>query len=248
MFWSQPMRFSRPNHREMFSCFWVFAAICVAGCGNSCFVGISNNGNGTATITVANPPPACSLSQGMGMMNMVAVKTAACETCPATTRVEHAFVTVQSIRLRPTNPADTNSPDGFDLAPQLATQPRRVDLIGDSFTVLLENALVPAGSYRELQLQFVPEFTDRFVGLSKQECSGTLSNCTITSQGDVQPLQLPGDPPELVIPFEGNSMVVLPDARVDLRLSLRPQVTYVSSSEGWKTQTILVGNAEVARP
>jgi hypothetical protein len=43
-------------------------------------------------------------------------------------------------------------------------------------------------------------------------------------------------------------MVVLPDARVDLRLSLRPQVTYVSDGAGWKTQTILVGNVEVARP
>jgi hypothetical protein len=242
------MRFSRSNLREMFACAGILAAFSLAGCGNSCFVGLSNNGNGTATITVANPPPTCSLSQGMGMMNMVAVKTPVCDSCPATTRAEHAFVTLQSIRLRSSDPADTNSPSGFELAPQFANQPRRVDLIGDSSALLLEGALVPAGSYRELRFQFVPESTDRFAGLSKNECGGTLSNCVITADGRIQPLQLPGDTPELVVPLEHNSMVVLPDARLDLRLRLRPQVAYISNSEGWKAQTILVGNADVVRP
>jgi hypothetical protein len=113
---------------------------------------------------------------------------------------------------------------------------------------LLEGALVPAGSYRELRFQFVPESTDRFAGLSKNECGGTLSNCIVTADGRIQPLQLPGDTPELVVPLEHNSMVVLPDARLDLRLRLRPQVAYISNREGWKAQTILVGNADVVRP
>jgi hypothetical protein len=62
---------------------------------------------------------------------------------------------------------------------------------------------------------------------------------------------LPGDAPELLIPsqsIEGDSVMVLPDARVDLQLSLEPhQGSYISSSEGWRLQSTLAGRATVVR-
>ena len=47
---------------------------------------------------------------------------------------------------------------------------------------------------------------------------------------------------------ESESLVVLPDARMDLQLSLEPQQgSYFSSTEGWKPQNLLVGHATVVR-
>ena len=63
--------------------------------------------------------------------------------------------------------------------------------------------------------------------------------------------RLPGDASELLISsqsIEDGSVVVLPDARMDLQLSLEPhQGSYISSSEGSRLQSTLVGRATVVR-
>ena len=42
-------------------------------------------------------------------------------------------------------------------------------------------------------------------------------------------------------------MAVVPDAKVDLRIRLRPQVAYVSDKDGWRAETSLEGSVEITR-
>ena len=247
------MRFSRRHIRTIFGCAAIFTAIGLAGCGNSCFVGFVNNGNGSFTINAGNPAPTCSLTQVNGMLNAVAAKSTVCEICAPAARVEHIFVTLRSIQLRPSNSDDTSAPDWLELAPQLANEPRQIDLLGDSMPVILvENAVVPAGSYREVRLQFFSGSPTNAEELPVENaCEGTRWNCMVMADGHVEALSLPGDVPELLIPsqsIESGSLVVLPDARVELQLSLEPhQGSYFSSTIGWKPQYVLVGRAVVVR-
>ena len=237
------MRFSLRNLRQVLSGAAVLAALAAAGCGNSCFVAISNNGNGTLFIAVANPPPTCSLSMGMSTMNMVLTRTAACATCPAATRLEHVFVSVRSIRLRPSDPDEGSSSEGFELAPQFRSAPRQVDLIGDSGALLVGSVPVPAGSYRDLRLEFVPDSENPAEQRSGSGCRAMLANCAIRGDGRVESLVLHNSP-ELVIPFGGDAVAVLPGTQLELRLRLWPQEAFVSNG-GWVTT--LVGDAEIRR-
>jgi len=247
------MRFSRCHLRSTFSCAAMFTAIALTGCGDSCFVGFSNNGNGGLIVKVANPPPSCSLSQVHGAMSVVALKSSLCETCTAATRVEHVFVTLRGIQLRLGASEDARSPNWLELAPHLAKEPRQIDLMGNSMPIILaESANVPAGSYREVRLQFFdgsPASAEELPAVNA--CGETRWNCIVMADGHVERLRLPGDAPELLIPsqsIDDDSVVVLPDARVDLQLSLEPhQGYYISSSEGWRLQSTLVGRATVVR-
>jgi Domain of unknown function (DUF4382) len=247
------MRFSRCHVRSTFRCAAIITAIGLAGCGNSCFVGLINNGNGSFTINAGNPAPTCSLTQVNGMLNAIAVKSTVCETCAPAARVEHIFVTLRSIQLRPSGSDDTNAPDWLELAPQLANEPRQIDLMGNSMPVILvENAIVPAGSYREVRLQFFPGSPTNAEELpAENACEGTRWNCMVMADGRVEAFSLPGDVPELLISsqsIDSGSLVVLPDARLDLQLSLEPhQGSYFSSTVGWKPQNVLVGRAVVVR-
>jgi len=231
----------------------MFAAMVLAGCGNSCFVGFSNNGNSGVIIVAGSPPPPCSVPQLTGKMRAVALKSLACETCTASARIEHLFVTVRSIQLRRGAAVDANSPDWLEIAPDLAAQPRQIDLIGNTASeMLVQSATLPAGSYRGVRLQFFSGSPASAEDLtSKNACGDSNWNCLITADGHVEPLLLPGDVPELLITFpndESDLLLVVPDAGMDLRLSLEPGlVSYSSSSEGWKLQYVLVGHATVMR-
>ena len=58
----------------------------------------------------------------------------------------------------------------------------------------------------------------------------------VMADGQVEPLRFPGAVPELLIPspsIESDSVVVLPDSRMDLRLSLEPyRGSYLPRSVG----------------
>ncbi len=141
------MRFDSTSLRNMFCCGAIIAAIGFAGCSNSCFVGFFSNGNGVVTVQAGNPPPPCSLPQPRAAINAVALKSAVCGTCTADARVEHVFVTMQSIQLRPSVTNDT-SKDWLEIAPELGNEPRLMDLVGNSLSeILVENANIPAEAY-----------------------------------------------------------------------------------------------------
>jgi len=134
------MRFAKTSLRNVFCDVTIGAAIGLAGCGNTCFFGFVNTGTGVVVVGATSPPP-CSLAQGKAAMNAVAVKSAVCETCTADARVEDAFVTVQRVQLHRVVPDDPGK-DWLEIAPELASEPRQVDLVGDSPPeMLVENRI-----------------------------------------------------------------------------------------------------------
>ena len=239
------MRFDSAHLRNVFCSGAIIAAIGLAGCNNSCFVGIFNNGTGVVAVQSGNPPPPCSLPQPKATINAVALKSAVCESCTADARVEHVFVTMQSVQLRPSVTDDT-SKDWLEIAPELAKEPRHMDLVGNSLSeTLAENANIPAEIYREIRLRFCFDSGSNQECHADTACGGTLRNCVMMADGRVEPLHWPAGAPELVMAIrtlEGDSLTVLPDSITDLRLSLQVQQAFsVSSIQQLRRQNVLVG-------
>jgi hypothetical protein len=123
-----------------------------------------------------------------------------------------------------------------------------MDLVGNSLPErLVENANIPAETYRELRLRFCSIQESR----TNDACGGTLPNCIVMADGRVEPLRWPGDTPELVIPIrtdQGDTLAVLPDSIVDLRLSLEVQQAFTASSiQRSRLQNVVVGHATAVR-
>ena len=229
----------------------MFLAAFVAGCGNFCLTGVANNGNGTVGVSAGNPPPTCSLNQGNGMARVLALKSSACEECTASARVAHVFVTLRGIQLHPSSLADADSPDWVELIPALKSEPRQIDLMDGTIPeILSEGTAIPAGNYRQIRLQFAAQDSESGRGqefMASSTCGTTRSNCMIMADGLVKPLHFSGAEPEIRISgarLADGMLVVLPDARIDLRLRLQPdEVVYSSNQKQWDPQTELVGSA-----
>jgi len=231
----------------------MLGGICLVGCANTCFVGFVDNGNGSLTVAAGNPPPACSLTKTNATMRVIAMKSPVCQTCTAAARADHVLVTLRGIQLRPGALEHHDPPEWLEVAPELANGPRQIDLIGDSvLELLMKNAAVPAGSYHEVRLQFLPDSPASAAKLpAENACGDTRWNCVITADGSTKPLRWTDDVPELLMTIQnasGDSLVVFPGAVFDLQLTLQTdQLPYASATEGWKLVTALVGRASVTR-
>jgi len=104
----------------------IVSAVSFAGCANTCFVGFVNNGKAVAGVKAGDAPPSCPLAQARGAIHAVALKSAVCQSCAADARVEHVLITLKSIQLRA---AVTSGKDWVEIAPELAIQPRQIDLV-----------------------------------------------------------------------------------------------------------------------
>jgi hypothetical protein len=227
----------------------------LTSCGTTCVAGIFANGTGVILVKNSTPPPTCPFSTGTGMMNVAADKLQICETCTPSSRAQHIFVTLKSIQLHSVFPDSPNNPQWLELAPQLLREPRQIDLLFDSTPeILAQSASVPAGTYRELLLQFLPDTpADPGPLPADNSCGHHRQNCVLMADGRVEELHFTGsgDSPELLLPLQFNgsaALTVVPGATVDLRFTLEPQqVSAVSPSEGWQIYYVLVGTASVAR-
>jgi hypothetical protein len=247
------MRHSLCNFRNTACCAAAFSAIAVVGCGDSCYAGFFNNGNGHVIVAAGSPPPPCSFNGANGAIRVVALRAPVCELCTAAARADHVFVTPRGIQLQPDTASGPDTADWLEIAPQLAKEPRQIDLVGDRAPeILVNSANLPAGGYRELRLQFFPDAPQRGQKLpAGNACGETRWNCIVMADGHAEPLRWAGDVPELLVAIQspdGSSFMLLPDARMDLRLSLEPRrAAYFSAAEGWKLQTELVGQADFGR-
>ena len=251
------MRCLRRSIRNTFLSAVVVVSPCLAltSCGTTCVAGIFANGNGVILVKNSTPPPPCPFSTGMGVMNVAADKSRICETCTASSQAKHLFVTLKSIQLHSVFPDSPNNPQWLELAPQLLLEPRQIDLLFDSTPeILVQGASVPAGTYRELLLQFLPDTpADPGALPSENSCGHNRRNCMLMADGRVEQLHFTGnrESPELLLPlqYDGSSaLAVVPGATVELRFTLRPQqVSAVSPSEGWQIHYVLVGSASVSR-
>lgn len=228
----------------------ISTALLSASCGDTCFSGFFNPGG---RITVTSGASACTLPKTNGAVSTAIIKSGSCQTCTPSARVEHVYVTLRSVQLHPSAIAEQNSRDWVEIAPQLADKPRQMDLIGSSEPeVLAENAMIPAGSYRQVRLEFLPDPPTvgwHFLGV--RECGATRQNCIVMGDGGVDPVHWPGDVPELLITgqnMEGGALLVLPDTTTELRISLEPQQAFYSyTGERWEAKVVLVGRVTAVR-
>lgn len=253
--WSKPMRhLPLISIRTAFlSAGMVLASVAVASCGTTCVAGIFANGTGIVLVKNSTPPPACPFSTGMGMMSVTAMKSQICENCTASSRAEHVFVALKGIQLHSVFPESPSSPEWVELAPELAREPRRIDMVGDS-EVFVQNARIPAGTYRELRLRFSADVPAGFGSpLVENSCSDSGHNCMLMADGHTEELHFEanGNAPEVLVPLQNDgsgTVAIVPDANIDLRFTLQPQtVSSVSTSEGWHIHYVLVGSAWVSR-
>jgi hypothetical protein len=241
-------------HFQLPTVFFVAAlstALGLSGCGSTCVVGFSIDGNGGVIVRAGDPPPACSLAQAKGAMTALAVKSPVCDSCAPSPRVNHIFLTLQGIQIR-SNTAidDPSSSQWIELAPQLKFEPRQFDLLGDSQpAILAENTSLPAGIYRQVRLQFL-NTPPANTGLSTLNACGVDAwNCTISGDGVIEPLIFPPGAPEVLTLLQDadtDSLLVLPDARLELRLFLElRQGPKFSLSGGWNNHSVVLGHAKV---
>ena len=223
-----------------------------AGCANSCFVFVSSNGSSGVFVKVEDPPPVCSLGQAKGAVRATVLKSPMCETCTTAAKVQHVFLTVRSIQLRLSTMSETEPSEWLEIAPQLAEEPKRIDLIGDSSPeVLAERGLVPAGSYTELRLEFLSGSASTPNVLPNQNACGEARwNCVVMDDGRIEPFHWPGDVPELIVPLANQlgALTIAPDSKMDVQLRLRARrELHFAGTEGLKMQSALAGEATVTR-
>lgn len=226
--------------------FFLTLAIALAGCGNSCFGGFINNGTGFI-FAKSTPAPSCFQNQTQGMVRVIAVKSAACETCATNAPQEHVFLTVRGIQLQR---ADVQDPSAWvEIAPQLVNEPRQIDLTAAQADVLVEQAMIPHGMYGEVRLQFLSDASQPIQPLTIHNACGTNGwNCLVASDGHVEPLRQA----DLIVNLKSTDAIPVllsPDSTMDLqiRLGASPSALYLSDSKGVTVQTIIVGQTELMR-
>jgi hypothetical protein len=184
-------------------------------------------------------------------MRVNAMKSPACEACTAAARTDHVFVTLRGIELRANSPEDHDGTEWLEIAPELADEPRQIDLVGGSLLELLvKNSVIPAGGYREVRLQFLSDSPANAVKLPVENACGEKQwNCAVMGDGSTKALSWARDQPELRMRIQNgvsDLLMVLPDGVFDLQLRLETeQMPSFSTTEGWRLASVLVGRASV---
>jgi Domain of unknown function (DUF4382) len=233
----------------------VWVGFALDSCGTTCVAGIFANGTGVVLVKNSTPPPACPFSTGMSTMNVAVGKSQICELCTASSQVQHVFITLKSIELHTVFSDSQDSSQWLKLAPQLLRKPRQIDLLSDSLPEnLVQGAAVPASTYREVLLQFLPATpAEPDAPVIPSPCGDGRRNCLLMADGRVEELHFLGnsDTPELLLPLqynESSTLAVVPGTTVNLQLTLNPQqVSAVSPSGSWQIQYVLVGGASVSK-
>ena len=246
-------RFCRHHRYLRFHVVLLFAVGSI-GCNNICFTFTSNPPTGTIGIKAGDPPPACTLAKATGPVRLVMQTIPMCGACPESSRIRHFVVSIQGIEVHGSSAPSDESPDWQELAPQLATQPQQVDLVGGTGArePFGEIVAIPAGIYRQVRVRFARELLvedDRLA--AKNACAGAGFNCVVMADGSVQPLLFASAYPELRIPSEsivGGAALVFPDVESDLVIEMKPIWSRVSPvNRDMRLLPTLTGNAKVER-
>jgi Domain of unknown function (DUF4382) len=210
---SHPLSFVKSIliRRGMF-CTCVILLMYTAGCGNTCFVGIVNPPNNGVLVAGGSAASTCSLNQTMAVVKITADLVPMCTNCAATQQIAHVHLAVSGIELHPGAVADENSPEWQELAPDLAQQPRSIDLAANSTSRDLEAALnvtgkISEGTYYQLRIRLAEVSSLNAEQLSATKFCGSMRGaCVVNAAGAVHPLQTLDDLAflrvELESPFE----------------------------------------------
>jgi Domain of unknown function (DUF4382) len=182
--------------------------IFMAGCNNTCFVGVVNAPNSGLLVAGGSPPPACSLNQTMAAVQVTANLAPVCADCSASQQVSHVQLAISGIELHAAAVADENSPEWQELAPELAQQPRIVDLAANSTANQLDAMLkvtgkIPAGTYYQLRVRLADASSlnvEQFSAI--HSCGSTRGGCVVNADGALHSLQTLDGQPYLRVEIE----------------------------------------------
>jgi Domain of unknown function (DUF4382) len=223
-------RAKRSSHAHSFAI--LLLCLSFVGCSNYCFVFVSNPGG---SISTSNNTPSCQLNTSTGTVSLriTASRTPDAQATPMPSTIQHIFVTLRGIQATPSAIPNDDSPNWRELAPQLATQPRQLDLLAlcadscEETQHTFADVAVPADAYRQIRLRLAPNqpATDEPVP-EENACGSVGLNCVITADGGIRSLV----PDSLSSQFQissgqisGGFFRVLPDAAVNLKIEFNSQ-------------------------
>ena len=204
-----------------FLCFGTFPA----GCSDTCFVFISNPPTGTVIVKAGDSKSSCMLATATGELRVLMHTVSTCSSCPASSQIAHIFVSLRGLEIHPIASADDASPDWQELMPKPSDQPIQFDLVSaattqDARLPLGEGITIPADSYRQLRVHFVPNHPSPGDPVpEKNSCGGTGFNCVVLADGQTNPLFFDAVQPEVRIASKriaGGSLLILPDSDSNL--------------------------------
>lgn len=197
-----------------------------ASCGgNSCIIAVWNFGG---TISTGNG--SCSLTTTANGSTTLRLSAAEVPShAPLAPNLQHVFVTLRGIEANPSeSTAAEDSAEWQELAPELAQQPRQLDLMAPSESscqrVPTWRATVPANQYRQLRLRLATDSQDAGnLAAAENKCGTAGIHCVVTANGEVRPLMFGSAAGELRIPADQiaeGGFRVLPDAETNLAIQL----------------------------
>jgi len=240
--------------RERWHVFLLCAAILVlgaCGCHNTCVSGVLNSPGSTINVKIGSPQPTCTLSQATGVVQIGIGAAATAETGPngaqgeeptdsgtASAQIAHLYVTLAGIDAHASPEADDRATDWQPLAPQLAAQPLQVDLVaparGEGAPAPMQEAVVPAGVYRQVRLRLamlrsardsLVETTESVLETSR--CGADVLHCAVTSDGRMRPLASMLDLRVSPEGMGGRWLTVPPDGAVTMVIELDKERSFL---------------------
>lgn len=175
--------------------YWVgglMGVVCLSAALVSCGGGantISGGGNGAINVTLTDPP-SCAFPNGA---------------------FDHVYITIRSVQAHTSATADDNSSGWQELAPQLNTQPKQIDLFATAsntclLTALGSNAALPVGAYQQIRLLLVPNDGGGGPLPASNACAGQGFNCVF--------LHGVNTPVELQLSSQANTGLKIPPGQI----------------------------------
>jgi hypothetical protein len=222
-------RAERTSHAHFFAI--LLFCLSLVGCGNYCFVFVSNPGGSVST---SSNTPSCQLNTSTGTVSLriTASPTPDAQATPTPSTIQHIFVTLRGIEATPSAIPNDDSPDWRELAPQLATQPQQLDLLAlcadscDQNQKTFADVAVPADAYRQIRLRLSPNQPSTDDPLPEENaCRSVGFNCVVTAEGEILPLVLDRQSQFQISSgqISGGFFQVVPDAAINLKIEFNPQ-------------------------
>lgn len=233
-----PGKFLRTAARaSALTCAIALLCLPLTDCGvDFCIQGVFN---GTGTVGSNN---ACPVNNKMGNVTVQIVAGAAGSSPgPMAANLLHLFVTVQGVEANADSSAADDSSGWEELAPQLAREPRQIDLLAEAgnsrVPASIGSAAIPVGAYRQIRLHLAPMDTAMGSAVTPDGIAHALALANDSSYIRVGPEQIAGGffhvmpdaESHLMIEFNRFSSLVSP-AGDGLRLA--PQFTVDSTPAG----------------
>jgi len=164
-----------------------FLSAALVSCGGGTNT-ISGGGTGAINVTLTDPP-SCAFPNGA---------------------FDHVYVTIRSVQAHTSATADDNSGGWQELAPQLNSQPKQIDLFSAAsntclLTALGSNTALPVGTYQQIRLLLVPNDGGGPLPASNA-CAGQGFNCVF--------LHGVNTPVELQLSSQANTGLKIPPGQI----------------------------------